>query len=316
MKHIFIINPKAGKEKSLDLIPFIEECFKDKAEEYVIRVTEYPGHATELAKQYSSMSECRIYSVGGDGTVNEIVNGIAGTEAALGVIPTGSGNDFVRSVHDTFDIKEMLISTINGEEKSIDLARANDKYFINISSIGFDADVVFNADKFKKVRGITGSMAYVISIVYTIFLKKVCNIRIDIDGKKMQRKVILAAVANGKYYGGGIIPTPEAKLDDGLFDICMVSDLSRIKMLGLFPKYMKGQHAQLKQVSFFKGKKIYIESEYDLCLNIDGEILTAKTVNFEILENAIKVIYPIKVCNTGTVEADRGKALEKEIVTL
>lgn len=302
MKHIFIINPKAGKEKSLELIPFIEEYFKDKAEEFAIRVTEHPGHATELAKEYSSMGKCRIYSVGGDGTVNEIVNGIVGTEASLGVIPTGSGNDFIRSVHSTFDIKDMIISTINGEEKSIDLARANDKYFINISSIGFDAEVVFNADKFKKMRGITGSMAYVISIVYTIFIKKVCNIKIDIDGKKMKLKVILAAIANGKYYGGGILPTPDAKVDDGLFDICMVSDLSRIKMLGLFPKYMKGQHAQLKQVSFYKGKKIYIESEADLCLNIDGEILTAQTINFEIFEKAIKVVFPVRV--GATCESD------------
>jgi YegS/Rv2252/BmrU family lipid kinase len=313
MKHIFIINPAAGKGKSLELIPFIEECFKDKAGELVIRVTDYPGHATALAKEYSGNGKCRIYSVGGDGTVNEIVNGIAGTESALGVIPTGSGNDFIRSVQTESDIKAMIVSTINGKEKSIDLAKVNDKYFINISSIGFDANVVYNADKFKKMPGITGSMAYLISIVYTVFKNKICNIKIDIDGKKMDLKLLLAAVANGRYYGGGILPTPDAKLDDGLFDICLVTEMKRIQILSLFPKYVKGLHAQIKQVSFYKGKKIKIESEENFCLNIDGEILTAQTLIFEILENAIKVIFPVSEGTTNVVEASTGKELEENL---
>lgn len=309
MKHIFIINPVAGKEKSLELIPFINEYFRDKAEEYVIQVTKYQGHATEIAKEYSTNEKCRIYSVGGDGTVNEIVNGIAGTDSALGVIPTGSGNDFIRSIHSKFEIKEMLISTIRGEEKSIDLARVNDKYFINISSIGFDADVVFNADKFKKVPGITGSMAYVFSIVYSVFKKKICDIKIDIDGEKMELKLLLAAIANGKYYGGGMLPAPGAELDDGLFDICLVTEVSRLQILNLFPKYMKGLHGQLEQVSFYKGKKINIESSDNVCLNIDGEIVTSKAINFEILESAINVIFPVK-------ETEKDNALkEQELIS-
>lgn len=311
MEHVFIINPAAGKGKSIELIPFIEECFKDKAEEYAIRVTEYPGHATEIAKEYSGIGKCRIYSIGGDGTVNEVVNGIAGTEASLGVIPTGSGNDFLRSFQSEFNIKDMIVSTINGEERSIDLARVNDKYFINISSIGFDADVVFNADKFKKVPGITGSMAYLISIIYTVFKKKICNIRINIDGKKMDVKLLLAAVANGRYYGGGILPAPDAKLDDGLFDICLVAEMRRIQILSMFPKYIKGLHAHLKQVSFYKGKKVNIESEDHLCLNIDGEIVSACSINFEILENAIKVIFPVR-CSA----AETGEELKDELVNV
>lgn len=293
MEHIFIINPAAGKGKSIELVPFIEECFRDKAENAIIKTTQYPGHATEIAREYAAKGRCRIYSVGGDGTVNEIVNGIAGTDASLGIIPTGSGNDFVRSfIKEKMDIKDMIVRTINGEDKNIDLARVNEKYYINISSVGFDANVVYNADKFKKVPGITGSMAYLISIIYTIFLKKVCDVRIDIDGKKIEQKLILAAIANGRYYGGGIIPTPDAKIDDGLLDICLVRDISRIKMFSLFPKYIKGQHEQLKQVSFYKARKISIESKDMLCLNIDGEIVEERNIRFEILEKSIKIIYP------------------------
>lgn len=292
MKHIFIINPKAGKGRALQLIPYIKKYFEDKADEVIIRVTEYAGHATEIAKGYSSVEECRIYSVGGDGTVNEVVNGIVGTQSALGVIPLGSGNDFIRSITPTYDINSILQSTINGVEKYIDLAKANDKYFINISSIGFDADVVFNADKFKKVPGITGSMAYVISIIYTILKKKISKIKINIDDKEIELNALLVAIANGRFYGGGMLAAPEAKLDDGLFDICLISEVGRFKILRLFPKYIKGQHGQLKEVQFLRGKKVKIKSNEELRLNIDGEIFSCCTIAFEIIESGIRVIIP------------------------
>ncbi len=294
MKHIFIINPAAGKGKSMELIPFIQECFKEKEnDEFIIEVTNFPGHAAEIARAHSSAGDCRVYSIGGDGTVNEIVNGIAGTSASLGVIPTGSGNDFIRSLHSETDVKTIIAGSISGMEKNIDLARVNDKYFVNISSIGFDANVVYNAIMFKKKPGITGSMAYLLSIIYTVFKHKICTIKVDIDGEKINMKALLVAVANGKYYGGGIIPAPGAELDDGLLDICLVREVSRIKILNLFPKYMKGQHGSIRQVSFKRGKRVKIESEEELCLNIDGEIVSAKTIDFEIIKAGIKVILPV-----------------------
>jgi YegS/Rv2252/BmrU family lipid kinase len=293
MKHIFIINPKAGKGRATELIPFINECFKDKSEEFILRLTEYPGHATEIAKECSSSEECRIYSVGGDGTVNEVVNGIAGTKSSLGVIPAGSGNDFIRSIANSYDIRELTIRTISGKDKYIDLARVNDKYFINISSIGFDADVVFNADKFKKVPGITGSMAYVISIIYTVIKKKISKVKLHIDDRELELNLLLAAIANGRFYGGGMLAAPEAKIDDGLFDICLVSKASRFKILRLFPMYIKGQHGKLDEVEFLRGKKILIESDEVLSLNIDGEIFSSSKIDFEIIEKGIKVVVPV-----------------------
>ncbi|QNU67047.1 diacylglycerol kinase family lipid kinase [Ruminiclostridium herbifermentans] len=292
MQHIFIINPKAGKGKALEMIPIIREYFKDKAEKFIIQITDHPGHATEIARKYSAIEDCRIYSVGGDGTINEVVNGIAGTQSALGVIPAGSGNDFIRSLTSAYDIKDILVRTIKGEEKSIDLGKVNDNYFINISSIGFDADVVFNADKFKKVPGITGSMAYVISIIYTVIKKKFCKVKINIDDRRMENKILLAAIANGRFYGGGMLAAPEAKIDDGLFDICLVSEASRFKILRLFPMYIKGQHGKLDEVEFLRGKKIQIESDEVLSLNIDGEIFSSSKIAFEIIEKGIKVVVP------------------------
>ncbi len=293
MKHIFIINPAAGKGLSMELIPHIKECFNDKVNDQLfIEITKYPGHATKIAREYACAEPCRIYPVGGDGTVNEVINGMAGTAAVLGVIPAGSGNDFIRSLHSGTNLKDVIAKTINGIEKSIDIVRVNDKYFINISSIGFDANVVYNAMKFKKKPGITGSMAYVFSIIYTVFQNKLVKVTIDVDGVKTERDVLLMAVANGRYYGGGMLPVPEAKLDDGLLDICLVSEVSRLKILSLFPKYMKGEHGVMKEVSFLSGEKILIESDEELCLNIDGEIVSAKRVSYEIIPSGMKVLLP------------------------
>ena len=293
MKHVFIINPAAGKGKALELIPVIRDYFKGKPEKYIIKITEYPGHATKIAREYAANETNRIYSIGGDGTVNEIVNGIAGTKAALGVIPAGSGNDFIRSIHGEYQGKEIVTDTIRGQERSIDLARANGKYFINISSIGFDADVVSNAQKFKRLPYIPGSMAYLFSLIYTIFKNKTCEVKVTIDDKEINIKILLAAVANGRFYGGGMLPAPDAALDDGLLDICLVREVNRLKILTLFPKYMKGEHGEIEYVSFKRAKKIKIQSKDTIALNIDGEVLTEKEIEFEILKGAINVIYPV-----------------------
>ncbi len=302
MKHVFIINPAAGKGKALELIPVIRDYFKGKPDKYVIKITEYPGHATKIAREYAVNEKSRIYSIGGDGTINEIVNGIAGTKASLGVIPAGSGNDFIRSIHGGYQGKEIVADTIRGQERSIDLARANGKYFINISSIGFDADVVYNAQKFKRLPYIPGSMAYLFSLIYTIFKNKISEVKVTIDNEEISLKILLAAVANGRFYGGGMLPAPDAALDDGLLDICLVREVNRLKILTLFPKYMKGEHGEIEYVSFKRAKKIKIESKDTIALNIDGEILTGKEIEFEILKGAINVIYPVGVTTESTTK--------------
>ncbi|WP_024832745.1 diacylglycerol/lipid kinase family protein [Ruminiclostridium josui] len=302
MRHVFIINPAAGKGRALELIPVIENYFKGTHHKYVLKITEYPGHATKIAREYAESEICRIYSIGGDGTVNEIVNGIAGTRASLGVIPAGSGNDFIRSIHGEYKAKEIVSETISGEERSLDLARANGKYFINISSIGFDADIVYNARKFKRLPYIPGRMAYLFSLIYTTFKNKINEVKVTIDdNEEFDLKILLAAVANGRFYGGGMLPVPDAVLDDGFLDVCLVREVSRFKILTLFPKYIKGEHGQLEYVSFKRAKKIKIESKDTIALNIDGEILTGKEIEFEILKGAINVIYPVGMTTNESV---------------
>lgn len=302
MKHLFIVNPVAGKKKAAGMIPEIEKIMSARKEEFYIEQTRYAGHAAEIAEKYSGGGDFRIYSLGGDGTLNEVLNGIvnhrnnvAGSSAAgssLAVIPAGSGNDFFRCVSDNSTAK-ILSRTINGFEKTIDIGKVNGKYFLNISSLGFDAEIAHSADRLKQIPFIPGGAAYVLSIFTTILKNRTYHLNISIDGESLSEKLLLAAVANGNFYGGGIIPAPEAKVDDGLFDICTVKSLSKPKILVLFPKYVKGKHGILKEVSFYKCRNIGFNCDEPFPLNIDGEVVTVSNVSFEIIPNKLKFVFPV-----------------------
>jgi diacylglycerol kinase (ATP) len=291
MKTLFIVNPIAGKGRAKTIVPLIEDiCGKSKIE-YTIKYTMGPKHEVALAKLGIQEGFERIVSVGGDGTLNEVVNGIAGSQAVLGVIPAGTGNDFVRTVYPHTDIKKIIHDIIHGEVQEIDLAKCNDTYFINIGSGGFDAQVALESEKTKKI--FSSEIAYIIAILKTLIFYKGIRMKVLIDGKVFEKNTMLVAVANGKYYGGGILPAPKADITDGIFDVCFVENMSRIKMLVLLPKYMKGKHESIKGVSFYRGKNISITSEIQFGVNIDGEVSLMKEVNFSIIPKGIKIIADI-----------------------
>lgn len=292
MDHLFIINPEAGKGRSLEYIERIKNYFKNVDENYYIEVTKYPGHATELVRSYTALKDYRVYAVGGDGTLNEVLNGIVGTGSVLAVIPCGSGNDFVKSIIGEDPIEDIFISTLRGKEKYIDLGRVNDRYFINISSVGFDSEVVYSANMVKKFKYITGPTAYILGILITLFKFKFIKTTITIDGVKFDKEILLAAIANGRCYGGGVKISPKSDINDGIFDLCVVDKVSKLKIFLLFPKAIKGTHENIKQVSFYKGRNISIVSREEFVLNIDGELIKEKEVNCELIRNGIKVLFP------------------------
>jgi len=291
MKHLFIVNPIAGKGKALKLIPKIKELFNSE-DDYIIEVTQRPGHATEIARSYSNTGNFRVYSVGGDGTLNEVLNGIAGSNCCLGVIPCGSGNDYVRNLIYPKDIDTLLRSIIKSDVKRFDLAKVNDKYFANISSVGFDSEVAYEVIRYKKLPLISGSLAYILGIISTVFKYTGDDLKVYIDGKDVSGRYLLTAVANGKYYGGGMLVAPNALLKDGIFEICMVKKLSRLKILVLFPLLIIGKHGIIKKVSFHQGKKVEIYCDNQITINIDGEVLKANKAIFEIIPMGIGLIIP------------------------
>lgn len=295
MKHLFIINPAAGKGRALKFIPEIEELFKDSGDEYIIKITERPRHAIEIVRSYTEQDQYRVYAIGGDGTLNEVLNGMAGTTSILGVIPGGSGNDFIRSIGTKGGKEDILRRTVYGKTQEIDLARVMNRYFINIASAGIDAEIGYNAAIFKKIPFLPGHLSYLLSIFITVFRYKSKKMRIIMDDREINTETLLIAAGNGRFYGGGMMITPGAELSDGQFDICHVTKMSKAKILLLFPRVIKGKHENIKEVSFNRCNKLSIYMEEDTVLNIDGELTKVKKAEFEIIPKGIKVIIPNQI---------------------
>lgn len=292
MKHVFIVNPTSGKGYAKKLIPVISKICTHENINYIIEITKYPGHATEIAKNYSLEENVRFYAVGGDGTLNEVLNGMLYSSCSLAVIPAGSGNDFIKTVYSPLTIDKLIMDLINGETKLINIGKINNKHFINISSIGIDAEITYNAKIFKKNPLIPSKLSYLFSIFTTLIKYSSYNLEIYIDDIYIKDKILLIAIGNGKYYGGGMKVLPNANPFNNNFDICVVKSMSKLNILRLFPVLIKGNHERLKNyVTFYKGSNILIHSKENVKINVDGEIFENTNIKFEIVEKKVNFVF-------------------------
>ncbi len=292
MKHLFVVNPAAGKGKAEKFIDRIKEEAEDLLEEYEIAITEHPGHATEIVRERVSRERYRVYSVGGDGTLNEVVNGMAGSDSILAVIPAGSGNDFIRTVTTDNYKKDIIPRTIRGKEAPVDLVKVNDNYFINVSSMGLDAEVAYNANQLKKLPLIPGVLSYYLGIIGVLVKCKSAKMKVTMDEQTVEGDFLLAVVANGRFYGKGILPAPLADFQDGSLDICLIDKKGRLEIIFLLPKYMKGKHTNIKGVNFYTSKNIHIVSEDSVAVNMDGEVSRILEATYHVIPNGIQVVFP------------------------
>lgn len=314
MKYVFIINPGSGRKSKRE--KFRRELC-DTAERLGIDYELYftkgskdcGRYARELCMKNAAGGEkLRIYGCGGDGTVNELVNGVYGFEnVEIGVIPMGTGNDYIRNYGDVKDFLD-LESQITGRAKSSDLIRyraeykgdVTEGYCANMFNIGFDCNVVDMTDKLKRLPLLSGSLVYLLSVAVILIRKKGADLRIEFDnGTVRDGRILLSSVANGCYCGGGVKGAPECLLDDGLMDVTVIDNVTRRFFVSMFPSYKKGIHLQKKKVirggmiHYTKEKKLTITAngEY-LRLCVDGEISTQKKVEFSMAHNAVRFIVP------------------------
>lgn len=294
MHHVFIVNPVAGKGRGYKMIDKIKERFEGLNQTYEIKITEAPGHAEKLAHECILKDEpVRLYSVGGDGTLNEVVNGMAGSRAELGIIPCGSGNDSVRSFYNCTNPIELIDVLPVSPSALVDLGKFNDKYFINIASIGFDAEVVLKSRLFRKIPLLSGPMTYVLGVLAAIISLKKYRLKITIDDSfNMEKDFLLTIFANGSYYGGGMKASPNSKVDDGLLDFSLVDSVSRLKLMRFFPAFKKGEHLSMKEVFQKKGIRAVVESNEPFPFNIDGEVFTDTRAVIELFPEALSIIVP------------------------
>ncbi len=275
MKYVFIINPASGKTDYDKIKQNIMKTLEN--ENYEIYETKAPKEATEIASRFKNEENTIVYSVGGDGTLNEVVNGIAKGKCKLGIIPTGSGNDFYRT------LKEAQTENVR-----LDLGKVNGRYFINIASVGMDAETCNNANKIKSKIKLHSS--YYLALIHTFLTFKSKSLKLKIDKNVYAGDYIIAAICNGKYYGGGFKIAPVASFDDNQFDIYLVSKASKFKLIKILLALLKSEHEKYNEVRKYTGKNITITSENNLIVNIDGEITVSKNIEIEMIEDAL-IIY-------------------------
>lgn len=290
-KVLIIINPAAGKGQSKNYIGTIKEKFEEAAIDYQIKISNRVGNVTELAINGVKDGFNEVVAVGGDGTLIEALNGIVGTDIKLGIIPAGTGNDFVRSIGVKRDFLQALDVVIKGNYKLIDIGEVNDRFFLNVVSFGIDGEVVKTMEKIKTV--VSGSAAYYVSSIKAIATYKAVKMSINIDGKEYHRRAYLLAIGNGKYFGGGMKITPDARVDSGDFEICIINDISRISLMRLLSKASSGNHISENGVEVFRGKEIVIRAITDhLAVNADGNLIGPAPAKISISSNKLKILCP------------------------
>lgn len=294
MKHIFILNPAAGKGGEVE--PLKErigaECARLGVEHY-IHVTDKPGDATDFILRECAEGgrffgdNCRFYACGGDGTISEVLDGTARVDGAeVGVIPIGTGNDFCRSCTPRelyFDIEAQVC----GKAVPLDAVKYNGRYSANMINIGFDCEVVKDVARIKRKSWVPGGLAYVMGVVRTLVRKPGAAFMLSIDGGEPERcELLLCAIANGPYCGGGFDALPMADLSDGRVNIIKIKNVSRIKFLSLVKNYKDGTLPQSRRAD---GLREYVSCshavfEFDRmqAVCVDGEIREMERLEIDV----------------------------------
>lgn len=314
MKHIFVINPAAGKGQGLRMRENIESIAGKLGIEPIFYNTRGIGDAKEFVKEFCDKNSedelLRFYSCGGDGTLNEVVNGTFGIKnAEIAAFPAGTGNDFVRN----FDGKDFadIESQMLGESIPIDLiyyeyelCEKNNGVFdtsgygINMFNIGFDADVVDITQKYKKIPFLEGHLAYLAGVFKTFIFMKGIDVTVKCDGEiAYDGELLLTALANGAYCGGGVKGVPTARVDDGLMDVSMIKRISRLNFAKLFPEYKDGSHLNnpkaMNVIKIKQGKSVSIESRKEpFTISVDGEIVYSKKLELKVVPMAANFVIP------------------------
>ncbi len=300
MIYHFIMNPKSGRsDKQKKLEEMIKTACQARNLNYRIYYTTCPGDATEYVKSMIRISEerQRFISVGGDGTINEIVNSApCNLNVEFGIIPYGSGNDFVKNFAKR-DLFSNIEAQLDGDTVTLDLIKVNDYYCVNMVNIGFDCEVVRESDRLKKHKFIPAGATYYLGLIISFFRKFGTPMKIIFDdGEVIERELTLTAIGNGKFCGGGFKALPLAQLQDGLIDVCVIEKVSRLTFLSLVGSYKAGTYLEKKDIDkVIKYRRVphfQMEFEAPLPICIDGEIKGAKKIDFSVVKNGFNFVIP------------------------
>jgi len=292
MRIALIVNRSAGHGQCGRKYPFVADYFKTAGLSFTPLFTEGSGHATALAKQAVQEGYEAVVSMGGDGTLNEVVNGLSCSSAILGFIPAGSGNDFVRTLGiKPHDIETACQVIAQGRVEEIDIGQIGERSFINIAGAGFDAEVGLMANVWGK-KYFRGYTAYVASILRQLISFQPQEVTIELDDVTITTKAWFVAIGNARFFGGGLMIAPQAELTDGLFDVCIVKDLAKLALIKMIPKVFKGEHIHHPAVEMHRSRRVFLSSPTKMATQADGEVLGTLPREYRIAPCKQKVFLP------------------------
>lgn len=279
-----ILNPAAKGERARKLISRITA----KLPEAELKLTHRPAHAQILARQAVEEGFATIVAAGGDGTINEVVNGIAGSDAALGVLPVGTMNVFATELGIPDNLDAALHIIRRRRTRAIDLAHANDRFFVQLAGVGFDAQIVANTDwEFKKNFG---PLSYVVTAGH-LLSQKPPRLHLELgSGETMEGSFVL--VGNGRHYGGPFVFFPSASLCDGALDICLFKKVSYLDVFRYLHGVLTGAHTKMPDVAYFTARSLRVFSDTNVPVEVDGELHGKVPVHFSVEPRVLRVVVP------------------------
>jgi len=291
-KNLLIINPNAGKGMGYRMASQVESVFNQRGWPFATSFTFGVKHAVQIARDAVSKGFETVVAVGGDGTINEVANGIANAKnVKLGIVSIGTGNDYIKAVGIPSDIEEAVDVIVKGKTRFVDLGKVEDMYFINGLGCGFDAQVSEDLYKIKRLKGFP---AYLYVVCKNLFFFNNPLIEMTFDKQVIKHKSMMISVMIGNCLGGGFHLTPSAQVDDGLFDVLNIGHFRLLKRFLHLPKVIKGTHLKVKGVECYRTKEITISSDADVKVHIDGEMMNVNTKHFtvKIYKQALQLIVP------------------------
>ena len=296
----FIVNPAAGAGKTARRWPHIMALLKSIGLRFEHDWTEAPGHATELAREAAQKGYEQIVSVGGDGTIHEVVNGLYASgnikDVLMGIISTGTGGDYARTIGLRRPYQEICRCLVNPQKLTVDLGvmqymsngREVHRLFANFAGMGFDAEIVRRTT--QQFKSLGSAASYLLGLFTTLVSYKNRAVSLVIDGEVVNRDVCTVIMNNGKYGGGGMLTAPDADLTDGYLDVLIIGNLSKPDLLWSLPSIYKGTHLAHPKVELRKAREIEVRTEESLFLQADGELLGQVPARFSILPQSLNVV--------------------------
>ncbi len=298
MKHIFIINPTAGKSDSRQRIYDMADQLREKHDlDVQCILTKRQGHAIELTRQLCQSGEAlRFYACGGDGTINEVANGIIGFEnAAMTCIPVGTGNDFLRNFGEDAVKFQDVENLWNGPQFPLDAIDVNGRIALTIACSGIDARVAEDVHKYSESPLLSGKGSYVFSLLVNFLFRPLAtHWTIELDGQRMENDYILVSACNGRYYGGGFMPMPEAKMDDGVLNTLVVKKVHKLEFARFVNSYSKGDYHKMPHAATAYTPKVVriISDRPNIITCLDGESVHNSEVTIRLSDKHVNFFGP------------------------